>query len=77
LLSIDFVRLILGAAMISLPLAYFAMGYWLSGYAYKIELGWILFALPVALILLIAMLTMSFQVLRAAMTNPADTLKHE
>jgi putative ABC transport system permease protein len=77
LLSIDFMRLILVATVLSIPIAYFAMQQWLSSYAYKISLGWMLFVLPVALIVLIAALTMSFQIIRTALTKPADTLKYE
>lgn len=77
LLSIDFIRLVLLATILSLPIAYFSMQNWLQGYAYRISMGWLLFALPVFLIVVIAALTMSFQVLRSAMTNPADTLKDE
>jgi putative ABC transport system permease protein len=50
---------------------------WLESYAYKITPGVMIFTLPVLMIVFIAAFTMSFQVLRAAMTNPADTLKYE
>lgn len=77
LLSADFIKLVLLATLLSLPVSYFAMTNWLQGYAYKITLGWILFVGPLVLILMIAALTLSFQVMRTAMTNPADTLKYE
>jgi putative ABC transport system permease protein len=77
LLSADFIRLVLIAAVMSLPIAYFAMSNWLTSYAYRIELSLMLFVVPVLIILLIAAATISFQVLRAAMTNPAETLKYE
>jgi putative ABC transport system permease protein len=77
LLSMNFIKLILLAVVISLPLAYYATENWLASYAYKITLGWMLFLVPVLLILLIAALTMSFQVIKTATTNPADTLKYE
>jgi putative ABC transport system permease protein len=77
LLSADFIKLVLLATLLSLPVSYFAMTNWLQGYAYKITLGWILFVGPLVLILTIAALTLSFQVMRTAMTNPADTLKYE
>ena len=77
MLSTGFIRLILIASILALPVAYFAMQYWLEGYAYRIPLGWILFIAPIVLIVLIASITMSFQIIRTAMTNPADTLKYE
>lgn len=77
LLSSDFIKLVLLATTLSLPISYFAMTNWLDGYAYRITLGWMLFIIPICLILLIAALTIGFQVMRTAMSNPADTLKYE
>lgn len=77
LLSLDFMKLILMATVLSIPVAYFTLQRWLESYAYKINMGWMLFALPIALILAIAALTMSFQIIRTALTKPADTLKYE
>ncbi|MEO7988423.1 MAG: ABC transporter permease [Chryseolinea sp.] len=77
LLSSGFIKLVLLATLLALPIAYIAAENWLEGYAYKISPGVLIFALPVILILLIASFTMSFQVLRTARTNPADTLKYE
>ncbi len=77
LLSSGFIKLVLLATLLALPIAYIAAENWLEGYAYKITPGVLIFALPVILILLIAAFTMSFQVLRTAKTNPADTLKYE
>ncbi len=77
LLSVDFFKLIVVATLMSIPIAYFAMQNWLETYAYRIPLGWMLFALPIVMILLIAAVTMSFQIIKTSMTNPADTLKYE
>lgn len=77
LLSIDFVRLVVVATLLSLPIAYLSMQNWLSVYAYRITPGWSLFAMPALIILAIAVLTISAQVLRTAMTSPAETLKYE
>jgi len=77
LLSVDFIKLVLLATLVALPIAYIAMNNWLEGYAYKITLGWLAFLVPVILILVIAALTMSVQVVKTAMTNPTDTLKYE
>jgi putative ABC transport system permease protein len=77
LLSMDFIKLVLFATLLSLPIAWYAMDGWLSGYPYRITLGWLVFALPVVLILAIAALTISAQVLKTAMADPARTLKYE
>jgi len=77
LLSIDFIRLVVIAALLSIPIAYFSMQNWLQTYAYRITPGWVQFVTPLVVVFLIAVITISFQVLKAAMKNPADTLKHE
>ncbi len=77
LLSRDFIRLVLIASIIAIPIAYFAMKEWLNSYAYRISLnGWI-FALPFGIVLLIALLTVSFQTIRAALMNPVKSLQNE
>jgi putative ABC transport system permease protein len=77
LLSFDFLKLIVVASLLALPVAYFSINQWLLAYAYRILPGWILFVLPVLMILIIAAVTMSFQIIKSAMANPADTLKYE
>lgn len=77
LLSQDFIRLVLLASVVALPIAYFAMKEWLAGYATRISLSWWLFAIPLVVVLLIALLTVSFQTLKAAMANPAKSLRYE
>jgi putative ABC transport system permease protein len=77
LLSIDFVKLVFIAAIMSLPVAYFGMQNWLQAYTYRIAPGWLQFVVPVVIVLIIAALTIIFQILKAARTNPADTLKYE
>jgi putative ABC transport system permease protein len=77
LLSADFMKLVLLATLLALPIAHIAMQYWLEGYAYKVDPGILIYIMPVILILLIASFTMSFQVIRTATTNPANTLKYE
>jgi putative ABC transport system permease protein len=77
LLSVNFLKLVLVAAVLSLPIAYFSMDNWLSGYAYRITPDLLQFILPIAFVLSIAMITISFHVIKAASGNPADTLKHE
>lgn len=77
LLSIDFMKLILFAAFLSIPVVYFPVKSWLMNYSHRISPGVFLFVLPVVALLLIAGLTITAQVLRAARTNPVDTLKSE
>lgn len=77
ILSIDFVRLVVIASLLSLPIAYYSMSKWLETYTYRISLGWMLFALPVIMVIVIAAVTIGFQVLKTALTKPVDTLKYE
>ncbi|MGH7595705.1 MAG: ABC transporter permease, partial [bacterium] len=77
LLSKDFVKLVLAANLIAWPLAYFAMNKWLQDFAYRIEIGWWVFALAGGLALLIALLTVSTQAIKAALANPVEALRYE
>ncbi|MEM9833871.1 MAG: ABC transporter permease [Bacteroidota bacterium] len=77
LLSREFVKLILIASLLALPLAYFIMQKWLESYAFRIAISWWLFLLPLAAVLAIALLTISFQTIRAALANPANSLRYE
>ena len=77
LLTRDFVKLILLASLIALPVAGIVMHQWLSSYAYHISLAWWMFLLPVALIILIALAVIGQQVVKAALTNPVTALRNE
>jgi putative ABC transport system permease protein len=77
LLSIDFVRLVFIAILISVPLSWWLMHSWLENYAYKIELSWWYFAFAGLITLLIAIQTVSFQAIRAAISNPVKSLRTE
>ncbi len=77
LLMTDFLKLVLFAGLIALPLAYFAIDAWLEDYASRIAISADLFLLPLALLLLIAALTVGSQSVRAALTNPVNALKLE
>jgi putative ABC transport system permease protein len=77
LLSADFIKLVFAAIVLALPIGYYMMETWLTKYPYRIPLQWFLFIYPALLILLIAMLTISFQIMKTARTNPANTLKYE
>ena len=73
----DFVKLILIANAIAIPLVYLVASRWLENYASRISLGWWIFILPFILILGIAILTVSLQAIRIAVKNPVDSLKSE
>jgi putative ABC transport system permease protein len=77
LLSREFVKWVVIAALIAWPLAYYAMHRWLQGFAYRTDIGIALFLFSSLLALLIAMLTVSFQAFRAARANPVDSLRYE
>jgi putative ABC transport system permease protein len=76
-LSKDFVKLVILALLIAIPLAWFAANKWLQNYPYRIGLGWQIFALAGVLVILIALVTVSFQAIRTALANPAKSLRTE
>lgn len=77
LLSKDFVRLVAISFVIASPIAYYAMEHWLQDFAYRISVEWGVFAMTALLAVTIAVLTVSFQAIRAAMANPVDSLRDE
>ena len=77
ILSIDFIRLVVIASALSLPLAFYGVNRWLESYPYRITVGWMLLILPVITVVLIATVTIGFQVMKSALMNPVNTLKYE
>lgn len=77
LLSKDFLKLVLIAIVIASPIAWYAMNAWLADFAYKIEISWWVFALAAGLAVGIALLTVSFQSVKAALMNPVKSLRSE
>jgi putative ABC transport system permease protein len=77
LLSKDFMKLVLLANLVAWPLAWWGMREWLQNYAYRIDLNLGLFVLPSLLVLFIALLTVSFQSIKAALANPVKSLRSE
>jgi putative ABC transport system permease protein len=77
LLSKDFVKLVLFANLIAWPVAWFAMNRWLQNFAYRIDIGWWVFALAGGLALVIALATVSTQAIKAALANPVESLRYE
>ncbi|MFL5741291.1 MAG: ABC transporter permease [Flavisolibacter sp.] len=77
LLSKDFVRLVFIAFVLAAPLAWWFMNKWLQDFAYRITINWWIFLLAGLLAFLIAILTISFQAIRAAIANPVKNLRTE
>lgn len=77
ILSKDFVKLVLIALVIAVPLAWFAANKWLENYPYRITLSWAMFAFAAGLVITIALCTVSFQAIKAALANPIKSLRTE
>jgi putative ABC transport system permease protein len=77
MLSKDFIVLVLIATLIAFPLAWYLMNDWLEKYAYRIEINWWIFALTALLAVSVALLTVSYQAIKAALMNPVKSLKTE
>ena len=76
-LTKDFSKWVLAANVIAWPVAYFAMHKWLQNFAFKTDIGLWVFVLPAALSLAIALLTVGYQSVKAALANPIDSLRYE
>ena len=74
LLSREFLILVLISAAIAFPLSWLAMHKWLEDFAYRINIGWSIFVAAAFIALLIALLTVSFQAIKAAVANPVKSL---
>ena len=77
LLSLDFIRLVCIAIIIASPIAWYAMYKWLQDYAYRVNINWITFFIAGLLAIAIALLTISFQSIKAAVANPVKSLRME
>jgi len=77
MLSKDFLKLILISAFIAFPISWWAMNIWLQHFAYRINIGWWIFVVAGFGSLLIALITVSFQAIKAALANPAESLHSE
>jgi putative ABC transport system permease protein len=77
MLNRDFIILVAIAYLLAVPIAWYAMHKWLQNFAYKTELRWWIFALAGIIALVIALLTVSWQSLRAATRNPVEALRYE
>ena len=77
MLSGRFLKLILLACIISVPVAWYAMNRWLENFAYRIDISWWMFTAAGILVLLIAAVTVSFESIKAALANPVKSLRTE
>lgn len=77
LLSKDFLKPVLVALLIASPIAWYAMREWLAGFAYRTGIGWGVFVGAGVLAIGIALLTVSFQSVKAALMNPVESLRSE
>jgi ABC-type antimicrobial peptide transport system permease subunit len=77
LLSKEFLVLVLIAAVIAFPLAWYAMHKWLEDFVYRVSIGWMEFLVSALAALLIALITVSFQSIKAARINPVKSLRSE
>ncbi len=77
ILNTSFVKWVLTANLIAWPVAWYGMNRWLQNFAYHIDLSWWMFLLAAVLALFIALVTVSFQTIKAALKNPIDSLRYE
>jgi putative ABC transport system permease protein len=77
LLSKDFLKLVMVALVIATPIAWWGMSKWLQAFVYRINISWWMFALAGLLAILIALFTVSFQAIKAALMNPVKSLRSE
>jgi putative ABC transport system permease protein len=77
ILTKDFLILVVASNIIAWPVAYYFMNKWLQDFAYRVDIGWWIFALAGVIALVIALVTVSFQAIKAAMANPVKSLRYE
>ncbi len=77
LLSKDFLKLIIAALILATPLAWYFMNKWLQGFAYRINISWWVFVIAAVAAISIALITVSFQAIKAALANPVKSLRTE
>jgi putative ABC transport system permease protein len=77
MLSTDFIKPVIIAGVIAFPMAGWLMNQWLEGFAYRVSVGWGVFAAAGVFALTIAFITVSFQAIKAAVANPMQSLRTE
>jgi len=77
LLTMDYMKLIMVSIIIATPIAWYMMNRWLEDFAYRIEISWQVFFWAGILALLVALATVSYQAIKSALVNPANSLRSE
>jgi ABC-type antimicrobial peptide transport system permease subunit len=77
MLTTDFLKLVFIATLVAFPLSWWMMSTWLNGFAYRIDIGPIVFIIACASVILITVITVSFQAIKAALANPVKSLRSE
>jgi len=77
MLTREFVSLVIIAILVAVPIAWWAMSKWLQDFTYRIRLGWTTFVIAGLAAIVIAVLTVSYQAIKAAIANPVNTIKAE
>ena len=77
LLSKDFLKLVIIATLIASPIAWYVMNEWLKNFAYRTNISWVVFAITIVSAVFIALITISFQAIKAAVANPVKSLRTE
>ncbi len=77
MLSKEYIRIIVISNVLAWPVAYYAMNQWLQGFAFQIDIGWYFFAIAGLATAIVAMLTVSYQSVKAALSNPIKALRYE
>jgi putative ABC transport system permease protein len=77
LLTKDFLALVALAILIATPIAWYIMHTWLNNFSYRVDLQWWIFVLAGAVAILLSLLTVSYQAIRAAIANPVRSLRAE
>ena len=77
LFTLDFFKLIMVAGLVATPASWYLMEQWLQGYTYRTQIGWWIFAAAIGSVMLITLVTISYQTLKAASANPIKSLRTE
>ncbi|WP_165824003.1 ABC transporter permease [Pseudochryseolinea flava] len=77
MLSTDFVKLVVIAMLIAMPLGYYVVTKWISQYDYRVDIEWIVFLFIALIAIAVTLLTVSYQTIKAALVNPTDSLRGE
>ena len=77
MMSMNFIKLVVISIIIAIPIAWFFMSKWLEDFAYRVDIGWWVFIIAAAIALLIALITVSSQAIKAAIANPVRSLRTE